>query len=197
MTKQREPFNGMWRDTSLPDRARQVLHNLPGYSPGLEASVGELLYDYRFWSAHRDSIEPTSERRERLKDVATYAGKLSEAIKALPSDLQQKICLRIDEATQGRGPTRLTDTAEELEVLTAICRWGANDLRQLPPDKRGAKPKRLELQLLSDVAGLLEELPGMRVTRAAELAHEITLHCGVQTTNDPPRRAVRKYRGKN
>lgn len=195
MSKRREPFRGAWINETLTDRALKVLHALPGYSPVLESRIGKLLGDYRFDREYRDSIEPTSERRDRLMDIANYAEKLSEAIKDLPSDLQQVICLRIDEATDGRGPTLLTDTARELDVLAFISRWGTKELHQASPDKRGRKSNRLEYKLLSDVAALLEELPGMGLVEAANQAREILLRCGIQTSRDNPRRTVREYRG--
>ena len=198
MTKTRQPFRGAWIDNSLTNRARKILQDLPGYSPELEISIGKLLGDYRFNRDYLTSLEPNSDRLEKLKAVASHAKKLIEALNALPPDMASKLWYQIHKETNGKGPTlRPSHELTELDLIALICRSGEIELSRKQPDKRGMKSKRLECQLLSDIAALLEELPGIKVTHAANHALEILYSCRIAIKSDNPRRTVREYRGLN
>ncbi|TGD74154.1 hypothetical protein E4634_08460 [Mangrovimicrobium sediminis] len=194
MAKHKTPYVGGWHNLTLSDRSLDVLRKVPGYTGDLETQISFKFGEYRMWGEFYASRPTSREKMALLADLAKYSKKMQECVALLPSDMEQNIAFWMNNLRGGdileHLPSRYMEYLQDLE---ACCKTGVAELKNAPYDKAGGS-REIERQLLSDVAELLESLPDMTLSRAAELAHEILMLNGIRTNSANPRRTVRKVR---
>lgn len=152
-------------DDSLLESTRLKIRELGGPCD-LEERISRELGRYRDYAKFRDTEPTAAQTLKHLDGTVALANKLLQHIDLMPAIVDGLLYEKLQRANIA------FNIEDELYRCVALYGGIAAELKTCER-RKGEKPKTIEISLLSDVAALIEKIPGITVTKAAEYAAEI------------------------
>lgn len=193
--KIQKQYTGGVVDDSLSAETRLKIRELGG-PDDLEERISREIGRYRGGAQFRRTEPAPKVTLDHLDDTVKTAEKLLEHLENMPAI--------VDAITWERTHAAGCNVNIQNELYRCIALYGVIKAElEKSGSKKGEKPKHLEHALLVNVAGMIEQIHGIGLERAADYAAKILKNEGVPNIPNPAderegevRGKVRKYKKK-
>lgn len=160
------------RDESLSPRALVLIEALRA-DEGLPGKIGALVGEYRLLASYRDTAPDRDAQLKHSDKAVKNIDTLLDSVNAMPENIKALASEKLFQMT-GEHYEQVTERLTiDLMRYRAVCKDAKNTLEQWHSNP-GEKPKRVEDELLSDVAALLAPIVSTKQGQAAKAADILT-----------------------